>query len=420
MGGVVHVALVHEGKVLVDEDGGLPLLSMDDPEEVPDRFGRALDRVGADVYLAPILRLGEDRYLDVVGCRAVPVPDGRWAGPAAVDDVELAGTLTRTIHEHEQQPPAQRPAWFRRGWYDEVEAWIDAALDRAGRRRTGVIRVFRVWSISAVLQVPTDTGLVWFKAACEVFRAEASIHRVLAAHFPADVPVLVAEDDARGWLLMEPMRGGTEATRAPGAALALAARWPAVQLASLGLRDELLAAGCPVRDADATVAAYRDVLDHSPELAGLSDAELTGLRESVDEVARLVRELWDCGLPDTLSHGDLHLGNVAYDGTELRVFDLTDGCLSHPLLDAWHLACFVDRESDDHALLRAFAEPWRAVFPGADVDRAVRLAGVADLVFQVDTFARIAAATEPASAYELGGVVRWLLRRIPGAVAATR
>ena len=28
-----------------------------------------------------------------------------------------------------------------------------------------------------------------------------------------------------------------------------------------------------------------------------------------------VRELWACGIPDTLSHGDLHLDNVAYDGT---------------------------------------------------------------------------------------------------------
>ena len=258
------------------------------------------------------------------------------------------------------------------------------------------------------------------KAACDVFREEAAIHRVLAAHFPDDVPVLVAEDDDRGWLLMEPMRGSTEATRSSGATTALAARWPQVQLESLALLDELRTAGCPVRDADATVVAYRHALESSPELSALSADELAGLRGSVDEVERLVRELWDCGLPDTLSHGDLHLGNIAHDGAELRVFDLTDCCVSHPLLDAWHLACFDDRGPLGDTLLAGFADAWRQAYPEARVDRAVQLAGVADLVFQVDTFSRIAAATEPASAYELGGIVPWLLRRTPDAVAAAR
>jgi hypothetical protein len=45
---------------------------------------------------------------------------------------------------------------------------------------------------------------------------------------------------------------------------------------------------------------------------------------------------------------------------------------------------------------------------------------VVDLAFQVDTFHRIALATEPVSAYELGGVVAWLLKRVPDAVAAAR
>ena len=133
----------------------------------------------------------------------------------------------------------------------------------------------------------------------------------------------------------------------------------------------------------------------------------------------MVRELWACGVPDTLCHGDLHLGNVAYDGSTLRVFDLTDACLSHPLLDGCHLMLFDDREPGDD-LLAEFVRPWRAAFPEADLDRAAKLAHVVDLVFQADTFDRIARATEEASAFELGGVVAWLLRRVPEAVAAAR
>jgi aminoglycoside phosphotransferase (APT) family kinase protein len=415
---LVHVALLHHGLVLVDDDGRLPGVPMAD-EDDDARFTAVLDRVGADVYRGPILRVAEDRYLDVVGCRAVPPPAGTWVEPAALADPALAALVARTVREQDAPPP-RRPAWFRPGWYDEVETWVDASLAGVGRRRTGPMRPEKVWSISAVLRVPTDGGDVWFKAAAEVFHAEAAIHRVLAAHFPDDVPVLLAEDDARAWLLMEPLAGCTDADRAPGAGAALASRWARVQLASLDLREELRAAGCPVRDADATIDAFRRVLADGPELARLTGDELAAVRGLQDDVETLVRELWACGLPDAVTHGDLHLGNVAYDGSELRVFDLTDVCLSHPLLDGCHLTRFDDRQPADDDLFAAFVHPWREACPHADVDRAMQLAFVVDLVFQADTFDRIARATEDASTYELGGVVAWLLRRIPDAVAAAR
>ncbi len=413
----VDVALLHEGRVLVDDGGMLPMV---DPGEDDDqRFTTVLDAVGADVYLAPSLRLGEDHYLDVVGCRRVAPPERRWMAPAALADEAVRDLLVTTVAEL-GSPPDLRPPWFRAGWYDDVEAWVDGALGRAGRRRTGPLRPVKMWSISGVLQVPTDSREVWFKAASGVFAAEAAIHEVLAAHFPDDVPVLVAADAARAWLLMEPLTGESEATQAPGAGQALAARWPQVQLASLPLVGELLAAGGLLRDADAVVAGFRAVLADSPRLHDLSPDELAAVRGVAPEAEELVHELWACGLPDALSHGDLHLGNVAYDGTDLRVFDLTDACVSHPLLDASHLAAFDDSGPADDDLVAAFVRPWREAYPDADLDRAVRLAPVVDLLFQVDTFERIARATEDASAHELGNVVAWLLRRVPEAVASVR
>jgi hypothetical protein len=420
MSAVAQVALLHEGRVLV-VDGRLPEIEVDeDVAELEDhRFTRALDVVGADIYLAPVLELEKDRFVDVVGCRALPVPDGTWIEPASLDDAALSGLLKATIAELAEPHPL-RPPWFLPGWYDEMEAWVDEQLVTSGRRRTGVIRVSRVWSISGVLQVPTATGDVWFKAASDMFRVEAALHRVLAGHFPDDVPALVAVDTDRGWVLMEAMQGAGDSNRAPGAAAALAQRWGAVQLASLDVLDELVAAGAPVRDAEATVAGFRRAVTESPELARLTEEERTALDEVLDEVGQMVQELWGCGLPDTLSHGDLHIGNVAYDGEVLRVFDLTDCCVSHPLLDAYHLAHFDQRKPSESDLFAAFLRPWRAAYPDADLDRATALVPVVDLAFQVDTFHRIALATEPVSAYELGGVVAWLLKRVPAAVAEAR
>jgi hypothetical protein len=420
MSAVAHVALLHEGRVLV-VDGRLPEIEVDeDVAELEDhRFTRALDVVGADVYLAPVLELEKDRFVDVVGCRALPVPEGTWVEPAFLGDAALSGLLASAIAEHAEPHPL-RPPWFLPGWYDEMEAWVDEQLVTSGRRRTGVIRVSRVWSISGVLQVPTDTGDVWFKAASDMFRGEAALHRALARHFPGDVPALVAVDVDRGWILMEAMEGAGDSNRAPGADAALAQRWGAVQLTSLDVLDELVAAGAPVRDADATVAGFRRAVAESPELSQLTPEERAALDDVLDEVGQMVQELWGCGLPDTLSHGDLHIGNVAYDGEVLRVFDLTDCCVSHPLLDAYHLAHFDQRKPSESELFAAFLRPWRAAYPDADLDRATALVPVVDLAFQVDTFHRIALATEPVSAYELGGVVAWLLKRVPDAVAAAR
>ncbi len=420
MAAVAHVALLHQGQVLVI-DGRLPELEVDEDvaEHEDERFVRALDLVGADVYLAPMLRVEKDRYLDVVGCRGLPVPDGTWVEPTRLADPDLPELLARTLGELDA-PPALRPEWFQAGWYDEVEAWIDEQLAAAGRRRTGVMRVSRVWSISAVLRVPTDAGDVWFKASCDLFRSEAALHRVVARHFPDDVPVLIATDDDRGWLLMEAMQGAGESDRVPGADAALAERWGVVQLASLDVLDELREAGAPVRGADVTVAGFRRAATESPELASLTPEQRTALGEVTDEVERMVREFWDCGVPDTLNHGDLHLGNVAFDGSVLRVFDLTDSCVSHPLLDGYHLAHFDERRPSESTLFAAFVKPWREAFPDARIDRAAELAPVANLAFQADTFHRISLATEPASAYELGGVVAYLLRKLPEAVAEAR
>jgi hypothetical protein len=421
MTAVAHVALLHEGRVLV-VDGRLPELEVDEgvAEHEDHRFTQALDLVGADVYLAPMLEAGNSRYLDVVGCRGLPVPHGTWVDPSELADPDLTGLLLRTLRELNGEPPALRPAWFLPGWYDEVESWVDEQLAASGRRRSGVMRVGRAWSISAVLQVPTDDGSVWFKASCDLFRSEAAIHRVLARHSPDDVPVLIATDVGRGWLLMEAMQGAGESDRAPGAEAALARRWAVLQLASLDVLDELRDAGAPMRTAEATVAGFRRVLAESPEVALLTQEQLTALHGVAGEVERMVLELWDSGLPDTLSHGDLHPGNVAYDGSVLRVFDLTDTCVSHPLLDGYHLAHFDGRRPSESELFATFARPWREAYPDVRMDRAAELVTVVDLVFQIDSFHRINLATEPASAYELGGVVAYLLRKLPGVVGAAR
>ncbi len=411
---VAHVR--EDGTVLVTPAGTLPHFAGDEDDD--DTFGHALDLVGADIFIAPTIELAPGRNLHVVTARALPVPGGRWAFPRELPDEAQALAVATAIAEYGGEPPALRPDWFRPGWFDRVEEWVDQALAAVGRRRTGALRVGRMWGLSAVLRVPTGGGDTWFKATCDHFHAEPAILRVVAAHFPDHVPVLLAEDDELAWMLMEPLRGATDSTRVDGAGAALADAHAELQLQSLAIRDELLAAGCPVRGVEETLADWRSLLAEYGEPGLLPTQEWDALAAVRGRIEDAVRELWDCGLPDTLCHGDLHLGNVAYDGRELRVFDWTDGCWSHPFLDGSHLAYFNQDSRDDPALARGFSEPWRAAYPAARIDRALELAPVVDLVFQAITFDNIVKGTEPASTWELGGVTARILRQLPAQVAA--
>ena len=189
--------------------------------------------------------------------------------------------------------------------------------------------------------------------------------------FPDLVPTLVAVEETEGWLLMEPMTGADDDDRADGAALEVVRRWAAAQIAAVAHVDDLLAGGCSRRGVEETLAGFHRVLSGSIELPLLGDDELAAVRR----LRRRRRGSWcgssgSAGIPDTLGHGDLHLGNVAWDGRSLRIFDWTDGCVSHPFLDASHLAHFKRSRPGDADLEATYAEPWRAAYPDADIDRA--------------------------------------------------
>jgi hypothetical protein len=416
----VFVALLDRDRVLVTDDGELPSFVHEDPY-VDD--ARVFAHVGADHCIGPTIRPRQDEFVHPVGLRNGPLPDGPWRSVRDLDG-DAGRAVAQVVDEYAGSPPALRPAWFRPGWFDRVEAWVDRGLATVGRTRTGPLVVDQMWALSAVLRVPTDRGDVWFKATCDHFHSEPALTRVLSRHFPDLLPVLIAEDDDLAWLLMEPMSGAGWRNRAPGSELALAPRFAEVQVASVDLRDELVAAGCPDRGLDSTLRDWAAVLAGSVELSRLTDDELAAARAVAPRVEALVREFWGCGLPDTLSHGDLHGGNVAYDGVEVRVFDWSDACLSHPFLDAGHLARFHaeshgddDSPDPDLAVAAAFADRWRAEYPNADGERAQVLVPLVNLVFQAVTYEAILRGIEPVSRWSVSGIIEKTLRRLPHVVA---
>ncbi|CAM3708677.1 phosphotransferase family protein [Occultella aeris] len=391
---------------------------------------RAATGIPAALPIAPARLVGEHavvHVLDVTEPISWPAEHrvafsgiDRLAVPAEVRAAVELGVAERRAAV---PTPALRPDWYRAGWLDEATAWVDRQVSALGLRREGPGEPIKVWCLSAVVRFDCrgDGGAnrpLYLKAACDWFRAEPAITVAIGALAPAHVPTVRAADAARGWLLLDPLPGaGTDAPVEPdtaGLALPTARAMADLQLRSLEHVEALKRAGCPDRGTEPTLAAFADVLAGSVELPLLSAAERAGLSQLGRRVERHLRDLASCGIPDTLTHGDLHLGNVAADADRLVIYDWTDAAIAHPFLDAALLARS-HREEDPaagDAVLAEFAAPWRAHSPGADVDRALALAPVANLVHQCNSYEGIARSLEPDARWELAGVVAANLRQL--------
>jgi hypothetical protein len=144
------------------------------------------------------------------GARRPQDPD--WAQAPIVDIADLPAVvraeIERSIAEHvgDESWPARRPPWFRKGWLQQVEDWIDDQLRVLNLVRGADPVPVRVWSLSAVLRLPlTDGADFWFKASCDHFRAEPAVTRAIGALAGSTAPGVLASDDDRAWLLLAPL-----------------------------------------------------------------------------------------------------------------------------------------------------------------------------------------------------------------------
>jgi aminoglycoside phosphotransferase (APT) family kinase protein len=271
-----------------------------------------------------------------------------------------------------------------------------------------------VWSLSAILRFPVtragaDTD-VWFKASCDVFRSEPMVTASLADLAPDVVPLVLAVDERRAWMLLDPIPGadddaGVEHVADVASALAR------LQLDSLPHTTSLQASGLPHRGLDHTLAWLHEVVTASVELLMLTQEQRSAAVEAESWLADQVRELWSLGFPDTLCHGDLHLGNVAWVGDGPILFDWTDACLGHPYLDAVHLArsTGIAGADKDRTVLEPYLREWRLRYPDLDHDRAWELAWVVERIFQMISYEQIYRAQPEGSRWELATIVAAIL-----------
>jgi hypothetical protein len=216
--------------------------------------------------------------------------------------------------------------WRDPDWLAEAMGWVDRRLAESGRPRTGEPDQVHVRPWATAIKVPTGSGPVWFKANTEELVHEALVTHLLAQRVPERVPPLIADDQARGWMLMEDagtrLREVIEEERdlsrwvdvLDGAADIARAMEPDV--------ERLVAAGVP----DRRLAVLPD---RYAEVVGSADVEQR-FRDAVPRVREMAEELASYGVAETLQHDDLHDGQVFVKGDRQLILDWGDAVVSHP------------------------------------------------------------------------------------------
>ncbi|MFG3302199.1 phosphotransferase family protein [Micromonospora chersina] len=361
--------------ILVD-DAGRPLGALP-PYDVPEpwwqQVGSIVDearrRHGVDVA---VLRLLAGDRAEAVGGHVIYL--GQVSAPPAVPLTPAPVDLT---------PHPLRAPYAEAGGPARSVAWAAGELRRLGRPVTAVSQ-HRTWNLSAIWRLDGPTGSAWLKQVPPFFRHEAAVLRWLGAAAPTTAPTLLAADDTGRMLLDhvpgEDRYGADEAERAT-----VAAEHHAVQLRAAGDTAGLVAAGVPDLRGPALAGWIRDRL--APHDAAVAADLLAGLDDRLDQVR-------DCGLPDTLVHGDLHPGNVRGDGARRVVIDWGDAFVGHPAFDILRLTETLEPDVAAR-LLDAWAARWRADVPGSDPERAVKLLGPVAHLRMAAVYAMFLAGIEP-------------------------
>jgi Ser/Thr protein kinase RdoA (MazF antagonist) len=261
-------------------------------------------------------------------------------------------------------PEELRSPWARLDGVRELLGWAEGTLEEAGRRMTGPAGQRRTWNLSGLFQLPTATGPAWLKATPRFAADEASVIAAFARVDPTLVPPVIGA--APGRVLLEHLPGEDCWDASPPVFTSAVQRLTAAQAALAGRLPGI--PGLPDRRPPALTAQIGALLD-GPVAGELSAGETAAARGLLNRFPLLE----ECGLPDTVVHGDFHPGNWRSDGGPPVIVDWADAHLGNPVLDGLR-ACDYLPPAKRPAAARAWITAWSSSVPGCDPARALRIA----------------------------------------------
>jgi hypothetical protein len=242
-------------------------------------------------------------------------------------------------------------------------AWAEDVLRRRGLTRTGPAVQVRTWNLSSLWRIPAGSDQVWLKAVPPFFAHEGRLIDAMAPD--SRIPSLLAYESSR--MLMAEIPGEDLYQATLSQRLKMIGLLVDIQRSWIDRVGELFNLRLPDGRDGALVAAIGSVFERRrDELPADVGGELERLIEGLGQRMHAIR---DCGLPDTLVHGDFHPGNLRGHGDEFVLLDWGDAFVGHPLLD--HSA-FLERAPEEWrpTLQAHWLQQWQHAFPHSDPARA--------------------------------------------------
>lgn len=311
------------------------------------------------------------------------------------------------------QPPKDRVPWANPGWLAQAQAWITHTLHNLGYR-VQTIEPIKNWSLSCVVRVHTDQGLVYFKVSnnLPLFGHEPLLTQTLAQWFPQRVPKPLAIELDQRWMLLPNI--GSNLREQPldlAGACELLHAYSHMQF-TLSLQPQaLLQAGCLDRRMPHLVQHLSQMLQDPYVMQQLTPQEVQaalGLEKQWHQSCAALQE----HLAYSLVHGDWHSGNMAAPAGQVCFFDWTDACLAHPLLDLAFWLLDIEAQMQEGwrpALLQAYAQPWGLT--AQDLEAPLALANLVSALHQTVSYWQIETHIEEATRFEMVGSTAYWLRR---------
>jgi Phosphotransferase enzyme family len=352
----------------------------------------------------PVVRAARDRHgievtvLRLLAAERAEPPGGLVTYLAEVAQPMPAGPWHGTLDD---QP--RRPSYAKPGGPAADLAWAASVLAKRGHAPDGASIQVRSWNLSSLWRIPIRGGTVWLKAVPDFFAHEGPLLARLAG---APVPTLLACDGGRSLLADIPGEDLYDAD--PQQLLQMVALLVGLQRRWLDRSEELLALGLPDWRAPALTALIADVFERTAD--ELSVADRSALAGFVRDLPRRFDAVTDCGIGDTLVHGDFHPGNFRGGANAVTLIDWGDSGIGHPLLDQ---PAFLGRvpEGAVAAIRECWARQWRDAVPGSDPARAKGLLGPVAAARQAAIYRGFLDRIEPAEhPYHRLDPVRWLQR----------
>ncbi|MDQ4074849.1 MAG: phosphotransferase [Chloroflexota bacterium] len=283
------------------------------------------------------------------------------------------------------QLPCEQPEWL-----DQVTEWIDTQLGAQGWQVVGPVELLHQRPWSSFARVPTADGVVYFKAPAPAYRYEAALTEVLARWRPDCTVPLLGVDLDRGWMLsadagvtlreVDPSAGQIEHW------LNVLPLCVDLQIEMAAHVPELLRLGVPDRRLTELPQLYAQLLEATENLRvglepGLTHEEYERLRDLRPRVADWCEELATVGLPETLTHEEVHDANVLLGGGRYIFTDWSDSSVSHPFFTmlvtiraAAHRLKLAEDGPEMMRLRDAYLEPWTTFAPRNQLLAAFELA----------------------------------------------